>query len=145
MNQGAGASEDAAYWLAAGMMAEHDPGAATVLDEAIERFPRSRRIANLAAVLDYREDRLDAAEERLVRLLRDEPRDAVALFNLGILLLDQDRFVELADLKAKLDGSFGPRTPLRATAKVSSGPCLGPNLQAGSRRPAVVRAPPPYN
>jgi hypothetical protein len=113
----AGSTEETAYWLAAGMMAEGDPGARAILAEAVERYPKSWRLANLSAVLDYREGRLADAERKLGALLERRPRDPVASFNRALLLKEQGRRDELAGMGAHLSRAVPPGTPLAARVK----------------------------
>lgn len=108
-----GAGRETAYWLVAGMIAEGDPAAATILSDALERFPEDPRLQNLAAVLAYRESRLADAEAKLRRLLASHPRDEVALFNLVVLLREQQRLDEADEARRRLLGMLEPGSGLR--------------------------------
>ena len=97
-----------------GMLAEGDAGAHTILEDARSRFPRSRRLENLEAVVAYRETRLPDAERILARLVREDPRDPVATFNRALLLRETGRDGEAALLEAALRDILPEDAPLRA-------------------------------
>lgn len=104
-------SEETAYWLAAGMLAEGDRNAGVILSEATARFPRSLRLANLSAVAAYREDRVEEADRILAGILERQPRDPVALFNRATLLREQGLLDEAASLRLQLS-EIDARSPL---------------------------------
>jgi len=99
-------SEEAAYWLAAGMLATDDADAGRRLDDVVRRFTGSARIANLEAVYLYRTNHVADADEALKRILERWPNDRVALFNRALLLKNEKRIAELSMIAPALRTAF---------------------------------------
>jgi len=99
-------NEEAAYWLAAGMLATDDRDAGRRLKDVVPRFEESARLANLKAVYLYRTNHVADADEILERILVRWPNDRVALFNRALLLKNEKRTGALATLADPLRHAF---------------------------------------
>src|SRR5262245_51101431 len=82
-------SAEVAWWLVAAHLAENRKREADLyLQNALQQFPEDARFHNLAAILAYRRDDLQAAERELRKARAMEPSPAV-LINLATVLKEQ--------------------------------------------------------
>lgn len=115
-------SVENAYWLIAGYISVgHLRNAEAYMDEAIEMFPNNRRMLLLASVLAYRESDLATAERYLRNLLALYPRDAIANFNMAVVLIEQGRWDAAAPYVAMAPAA-GSEVGRRAEALWSARP-----------------------
>jgi hypothetical protein len=109
-------SADVAYWLVTGFLATNQVRSADpYLRESLQRFPSDSRFQNLAAILSYKHDELDAAEQHLRMAVATE-RSAVALVNLAIVRRQQGFHGEAGALLQEVQTRF-PATPIAGYAR----------------------------
>ncbi|MCK4304406.1 MAG: hypothetical protein KAY24_09235 [Candidatus Eisenbacteria sp.] len=101
-----------AFWLVSGQVAQGQLGSARAYArEARKRFPNDTRLTILEAVIAYRESDLPRAERLLRDVLDQDQSNAVALFNLGLLLSERGRRGEAAQLLRSAEQQ-APKTSL---------------------------------
>lgn len=112
-----------AYWLAAGYLAGGKVGAAVdLLRVARQRHPEDQRLLVLDGIAAYRASELARAEGLLREAVRRLPDDAVARFDLAVVLEEAGRVWEARQVLAAGDWPAGSEIGRRAAAMADSLP-----------------------
>lgn len=98
----------AAFWLAAGHLGNGQLDLAEdVLRRALKRTPLVRELRQLAAIVAYQRNDLDAATRQLQALLRDHPADRLAAFNLAVIGYESGQRAEVRTVLEDVAGDSG--------------------------------------
>ncbi|MFH1756003.1 MAG: tetratricopeptide repeat protein [Candidatus Latescibacterota bacterium] len=90
MYQGGDTSRDVSYWLVAGLLASGQVDAARDYGrQALVEHPKDNAIVTLVALVAYSASDYDESQRLLDRVIQRDPDNAVALINLGIVLLEE--------------------------------------------------------
>lgn len=114
-----------AYWLGAAYLSAGQIGTATdLIRVSRQTYPGDRRLLILDALAAYRRSDLAEAESRLRQALAADPTDAVARFDLAVVLHEADRTWEArqvldAGVWDEASGLASRATSLRDTLDVS--------------------------
>jgi len=109
----------AAYWLVAGYLARNQlRNADPFLREALQTFPEDLRFLNLAAILAYKENRLEDAKANLQKAAAKD-RSATVLVNLALVRRQQGDEKEAESLLNEALSRF-PDSPLSAYIREQS-------------------------
>ena len=104
---------EAAYWLVSAYLARNQlRNADPYLREALQAFPEDPRFLNLAAILAYKENRLEDAEANLQKAAA-KTRNATVLVNLALVRRQQGNEKEAQSLLNEALSRF-PDSPLSA-------------------------------
>lgn len=112
-----------AYWLSAGHLAVGQVGtAADLVRLARQSFPQDQPLLVLEGITAYRASELGRAESLLREALRRDPADAVARFDLAVVLVDAGRGWEARQLISAGSWPAGSDVARRAVAMADSLP-----------------------
>jgi tetratricopeptide (TPR) repeat protein len=108
---------DEAQWLIGGYLATGQlENARVYLEDARGRYPDDRDLVVLEGLLAFGRDDLDGAAGHFESVLREEPGNAVAAFNLAVVKMESGSTTEARELLERVQNLVPDDSPLAARA-----------------------------